>query len=96
MPAFCLFSARSRARISSSVRSGSAAGLTERAERAKALATAFRPFYASLTDDQKEVANVQRLSAHGEPTVVQPGSQLGRLDVRPTLSLRLGKSHRSG
>ena len=32
--------------------------LTERAERAKALATVFRPFYASLTEDQKDVANV--------------------------------------
>jgi hypothetical protein len=30
--------------------------LAERAERAKALAEAFRPFYASLGDDQKEVA----------------------------------------
>ena len=45
-------------------------GLTERAERAKALATAFRPFYASLTDDQKEVADVlmrRALRGHGGP-----------------------------
>jgi len=45
-------------------------GLTERAERAKALATAFRPFYASLTDDQKEVANVlmrRALRGHDGP-----------------------------
>ncbi|MBO0766358.1 MAG: Spy/CpxP family protein refolding chaperone, partial [Hyphomicrobiaceae bacterium] len=32
--------------------------MAERAERAKALAGAFRPFYASLTDDQKVVASV--------------------------------------
>lgn len=32
--------------------------LTERAERAKALAAAFRPFYASLSDEQKAVADV--------------------------------------
>jgi hypothetical protein len=32
--------------------------LTERAERAKALAEAMRPFYAALTDEQKVVANV--------------------------------------
>ena len=45
-------------------------GLTERAERAKALATAFRPFYASLTDDQKEVASVlmrRALRGHDGP-----------------------------
>lgn len=32
--------------------------LTERAERASALAAAFRPFYDSLSDDQKAVAAV--------------------------------------
>jgi septal ring factor EnvC (AmiA/AmiB activator) len=32
--------------------------LTERAERTKALAGAFRPFYDALSDDQKAVANV--------------------------------------
>jgi LTXXQ motif family protein len=32
--------------------------LTERAEHAKGLADAFRPFYASLSDDQKTVAGV--------------------------------------
>ena len=31
---------------------------TERAERLKALAEAFRPFYASLSDEQKAVASV--------------------------------------
>lgn len=42
--------------------------MTDRAERAKALATAFRPFYASLSDDQKAVAGVvmrQALRGHG-------------------------------
>ena len=32
--------------------------MTERADRAKALADAFRPFYASLNDEQKAVAGV--------------------------------------
>jgi hypothetical protein len=32
--------------------------MTERAEHAKALADAFRPFYASLNDEQKAVAGV--------------------------------------
>jgi chromosome segregation ATPase len=42
--------------------------MSERAERAKALASAFRPFYASLSDDQKAVAGVvmrQALRGHG-------------------------------
>lgn len=44
--------------------------LTERADRAKALASAFRPFYASLSDDQKTVAGVvlrQLRGGHGGP-----------------------------
>jgi hypothetical protein len=32
--------------------------MAERAERTKAFADAVRPFYASLTDDQKAVANI--------------------------------------
>src|SRR5262245_29967782 len=32
--------------------------LAQRADRAKALATAFKPFYASLSDEQKAVADV--------------------------------------
>jgi hypothetical protein len=32
--------------------------MTERAERAKTLADAFRPFYASLNQEQKAVAGV--------------------------------------
>jgi hypothetical protein len=32
--------------------------MTKRAERVKALADAFRPFYASLSDEQKAVAAV--------------------------------------
>jgi hypothetical protein len=40
--------------------------MTERAERTKALAEAFRPFYASLSDDQKAVAGVvMRQAFHG-------------------------------
>jgi len=39
--------------------------MTERAERAKALAEAFRPFYASLSDDQKTVAGVVMRQAIG-------------------------------
>jgi hypothetical protein len=39
--------------------------MTERAERAKALAEAFRPFYASLSDDQKAVAHVVMRQALG-------------------------------
>jgi hypothetical protein len=41
--------------------------LTERAERAKALAEAMRPFYAALTDEQKVVANVVMRQALGGP-----------------------------
>jgi hypothetical protein len=41
--------------------------LTERAERAKALAEAMRPFYAALTDEQKAVANVVMRQAMGGP-----------------------------
>ena len=39
--------------------------LTQRAERAKALADSFRPFYASLSDDQKAVAAVVMRRAVG-------------------------------
>jgi len=39
--------------------------MTERAERTKALAEAFRPFYASLSDDQKVVAGVVMRHALG-------------------------------
>jgi hypothetical protein len=42
--------------------------LTERAEHAKALAAALKPFYASLSDEQKAVANVvlgRSLGEHG-------------------------------
>jgi hypothetical protein len=41
--------------------------LTERAERTKALADAFRPFYASLSDEQKAVAGVVLRPAVGGP-----------------------------
>jgi hypothetical protein len=44
--------------------------MSERAERAKALASAFRPFYASLSDDQKAVAGVvmrRALRGHDGP-----------------------------
>jgi len=40
--------------------------MTERAERAKALADAFRPFYASLSDEQKAVAAVVLRPVRGE------------------------------
>jgi hypothetical protein len=39
---------------------------SERAERLKALAQAFRPFYASLSDEQKAVASVVLRPALGE------------------------------
>jgi len=41
--------------------------LTERAERTKALADAFRPFYASLSDEQKAVAGVVLRPVAGGP-----------------------------
>jgi len=41
--------------------------MTERAERAKALADAFRPFYASLSDEQKAVAGLVLRPAMGQP-----------------------------
>jgi hypothetical protein len=41
--------------------------LAERAERAKALAVAFRPFYASLSDEQKAIAALVLRPALGGP-----------------------------
>ena len=52
--------------------------MTERAERAKALAEAFRPFHASLSDEQKAVAGLVLRPALGQP----------RLDGRPRFMRR--------
>jgi hypothetical protein len=39
--------------------------LAKRAEQMKAFAEAFRPFYASLSDDQKALAGVVLHQGHG-------------------------------
>jgi hypothetical protein len=53
--------------------------LTKRAERVKALADAFRPFYASLSDEQKTVAAVVLRQGRGERGMGRHGRRWGMM-----------------